>query len=187
MAVEIRSAPLEGEPPLESPRNPAGEPFHYCMLYNSATLVAWADSATELCDLLIEGYLEIPEEDLEEQAAQRALYAVGAQVRLQAAILAAADPARATEAERAVLSGSRDVPPEVEVWESPIPLVLVDAFYAPFTDRRRPLSRPRGDGAPGSNLIWLEFADELSFLMSLSAAGEIQMATADYAGMAAKQ
>lgn len=187
MAIEIRATPLPGEPWPEPPVNSEGMPFQHSMVFNGGTAVAWADSASELVGVLIAGYLDIPEADLEEQATQRACYAVGAQVRVQARILAAADAATATEEEMALLSGSRDTPPELDVWRCPIPLVLVDAFYEPYTEtRRRPVSEPRDGGAIGSNIIWLNFADEVQFLDSLVQAGEIARPPSDQAALSGR-
>ena len=62
------------------------------------------------------------------------------------------------------------------MWESIIPLVLVDAFYEPFSDLPRPVGRPRNGGAPDSNIIWLGFSDEVEFLLGLNRCGEIQLA-----------
>lgn len=179
MAIHVQAVPLPGEPEAPSPLNPEGEPYLYCMYFNGDTLAAFSDSATELCGLLIEGYLDIPEADLAEQAIQRTLFAVGAQVRAQANIMAEADYDLATPEELEVLLGSRDTPPEVEVWTCPIPLVLVEAFYAPFAGRPRPIGQPRGGGANDSNIIWLPFSDELEFLTGLHEVGEIQLATYD--------
>ena len=177
MAVQIHPVPPEGEPDLPTPLNAEGEPFQYCMIFNADTLMAFSDSATDLVDLLIEGYLDIPEEDLVEQAVVRTLFAVGAQVRTQASIMSGASAALATPAELALLNGSRDTPPRLGVWKSIIPLVLVDAFYEPFSDIVRPVGRPRGGGEPDSNIIWLSFADEVEFLSGLHRSGEIQLAT----------
>jgi len=177
MDVQVHPVPAEGEPDLPTPLNRDGEPFLYCMIFNADTVMAFSDSATVLVDLLIEGYLEIPEADVVEQATQRTMFAVGAQVRSQAAIVARANLALATPDERRMLGGSRDTPPQLTVWECPIPLVLVDAFYEPFSDSPRPVGRPRTGGERDSNVIWLSFVDEVEFLYGLHRAGEIQLAT----------
>lgn len=176
MTVRIVPTPAGWEPKLPTPLNSEGEPFLYCMIFNADTVMAFADSATELVDLLIAGYLDIPADNLVEQAIQRTLYAVGAQVRVQADILTRANLGLATPAELEVLRGSRDTPPRLAAWECPIPLVLVDAFYQPFTSVPRPVGLPRGGGAQDSNIIWLTFSDEVEFLHGLHTAGEIQLA-----------
>ncbi len=177
MAVQIHPVPAEGEPDLPTPLNADGEPFQYCMIFNADTVMAFSDSATELVDLIIEGYLDISEDDVVEQAIARTLFAVGAQVRTQASIMSRANAALATPEELAILNGSRDTPPRLAVWGSIIPLVLVDAFYQPFSDIPRPVGRPRDGGEPDSNIIWLSFADEVEFLTGLNRCGEIQLAT----------
>lgn len=179
MGVEVHPVPAEGEPDLPTPLNGDGEPFLYCMIFNADTVMAFSDSATALVDLLIDGYLEIPEPDVVEQATQRTMFAVGAQVRTQAAIVARANLSLATPEERTMLGGSRDTPPELTVWECPIPLVLVDAFYEPYSNSPRPVGRPRTGGERDSNIIWLSFVDEVEFLYGLHRAGEIQLATHD--------
>lgn len=181
MAIEIAAAPLPDQVWPPSPLNADGDPYQYCMVFNAATAVAWADSATELVGLLIDGYLDVPEADLEEQAIQRVLYSVGAQVRAQARILDEADLSVVSPEELATLEGDRDKPPAVEVWTCPVPLVLVDAFYAPYGDRARPRSEPRDGSEPGSNIIWLPHVDEVAFLTGLARIGEVTLASPDYA------
>ena len=65
------------------------------------------------------------------------------------------------------------VPPELEVWEADVPLVLVDVYYEPYGPLRRPVGRGRGRGERGSNIIWLSPVDEASLLQFLADAGVI--------------
>lgn len=171
--------------------NEHGEPFEFMMVFNQGEEMVFADTATELCSILIPGYLDIPDDEVVKHTTARILYAVKMQVRAQAAINMDFDLSVATDTERAILTGTRDTPPEVgERWECPIPLVLVEAFYAPFTDRPVPQAAPRDAGAavraarpdlpnPENNILWLGFADELDFLEGLTTLGVITVAVND--------
>ncbi len=147
------------------------------MIYDGLKYRAYADTATELCGLLIPGYAEL--EDDTEQAAARIHFAVGMQVQLQAAMASEADLEACSPAERELLLGPRHVPPAVASWEADVPPVLVDVFYEPLGELPRPAGRPRGGGEPDSNLIWLSPSDEVELLSSLHRAGLVVLAVAE--------
>ena len=165
-AVVIRNT-FGDAPPPPPPRKADGAAYRFEMIYDAGKYRAYADTVTELCEELIAGYSEIDDEVA--QAAARILYAVGAQVRLQAEIIVddVAAMATATPAERELLLGARHVPPELEVWEADLPLVLVATYYQPLGPLTRPVGRPRGGGPVDSNLIWLRPADEAELISSL--------------------
>jgi hypothetical protein len=155
-----------GDTPIPLPTKPDGSRFPFALTTPQSR--AYADSLTELIDALIPGYSALDDGTAN---LERLLYAVTTQVTLQARLntAASADTWRSLpDDQRGVLLSDRTQPPELELWEAPIPLVLVDTFYAPFTTRRR----------PNGNIVWLRPFDETEFLASLAEASLIGVATA---------
>ena len=175
MAVTTRN-PRDGVAP-QVPERPEGGLYRFEMIFDGGRFRAYADSATELCGQLIEGYGEL--ESQVAQAAARIQHAVRAQVLLQAAIVADADLASCSAGERATLVGPRHVPPAVAVWEADVPLVLVDVYYEPLGELPLPVGRPRGGGPERSNLVWLRPGDEAELLSSLAEAGVVVLSELD--------
>ena len=175
MAVVTRNPRADVAP--EVPQRPDGGLFRFEMIFDGGRYRAYADTATELCEQLIPGYAELADDV--SQAAARIQYAVRAQVHLQAAIVAEADLPGCSAEERELLLGPRHVPPVLETWEAEVPLVLVDTYYEPFGRLPQPQGRPRGDGAEGSNLIWLRPGDEAELLTSLADAGVLVLSELD--------
>ena len=64
---------------------------------------------------------------------------------------------------RQLLSTDRSNPPVVAAWDHPIPLVLIRNFYKPDGHIHRPV-RTLG---MEPNIVWLDSADDESFLLSL--------------------
>lgn len=159
------------------PRRPDGSLYRYEMIFGGFSARAYADSVTELCELLIAGYAEL-DEDVD-QATLRIQHAVRSQVQLQAEILSQHGMEGCTPAERALLVGSRHEPPAVAVWQPDVPLVLVDVYYEPLGPLPCPKGSPRGGGPEGSNLVWLRPGDEAALVESLAQAGFIVVSTAD--------
>ena len=58
---------------------------------------------------------------------------------------------------------------------SPVPLVLLDALYRPYTDRQAPISGIDGDVRDPSNILWLRTASADSYVQSLAHAGVVQL------------
>lgn len=77
---------------------------------------------------------------------------------------------------RAVLLGSSWDPPTVLEWAHPIPLVLLDVFYVPYTPRPAPHSTIDGDVAEPSNMLWLRPSSPAAYLRSLATAGVAKLA-----------
>ena len=61
-------------------------------------------------------------------------------------------------------------------WDPPVPLVLLEGMYRPYTDRLPPLSGIDGDVQDPSNIIWLRNAHPDTYVQSLAAAGVIDLA-----------
>lgn len=180
MTAVIMRNTREGEDPVQPPLHDDGTLYPYAMYFNGYKDVAFADTPEDLLDVLIQGYSDLEGEQARAKA--RILLAVSAQVALQAQINADVDPAAwdaLPDAQRDALTGPRYQQPHGwgdgelgDVWESTIPLVLVDTGYKPYTDIQVPISG-MGDVENPENMIWLRPADEWDFLVSLGAAGWI--------------
>lgn len=169
-AVVVRNPPGD-TPTAPAPRRPDGGLYRFEMIFDGLARRAYADSATELCHELIAGYTDLDNET--DQAAARIRYAVDTQVRLQAELVTNTQLADCTPNERDLLLGARHLPPQLDIWEADLPLVLVDTYYQPTGPLPRPTGRPRNGGTPDSNLIWLRPGDESELLASLAEAGVI--------------
>lgn len=182
MSVEVIRNSRAGDEAPVSPLHGDGSRYPYAMHFDGAKYVGFADTPAELLGLLIPDY-----ETLDPQEAQiaRIRLAIGAQVSVQARINAEADPAALaalSDAEREVLNGPRFEQPHGwgdadgmgDVWDSEIPLVLVDTGYAPYTDLDKPISGI-ADVLNPPNIIWLRPVDEWEFLESLANAGFIDL------------
>lgn len=191
MTVVINN-PRQGVTPPPAPRKADGTPYRYEMIFEGGNKRGYSDSISQLCELIIPGYRE--EDDNPDPVAKVALrlkYAVTIQVQLQAYLLSDAseeDLAATTPEEVALMEAPKDEPPHVEggVWQSPIPLVLVEGYYQPYTELPRPVGKPRSvqsnNAASGSeaeadsNLIWLNSLGETELLFSLHREGFIHLA-----------
>lgn len=149
-----------------APRGPTGAtavidaPF--AMLHNGGDDLSTADTRTELCAALIDGYT-----DLDDTAATQARirYTLDCQVRLQAHLVANhADPIDDDHLD--LLLGPRADQPVLTEWNHPVPLVCITSFYSPWADTP----------APTGNIIWLDPTDETTLLETLHATGVIAVA-----------
>jgi len=153
--------------PPEPPRKEDGSQFEFEMLADGGNSRVYADTPEELLGYLIPGYEAL---DGVEHLTSRILFANTAAVALQAYAVSEAD-VELPEEERRTLEAPRDVPPQVAVWESEVPLVLVTTYYQPQGDLPRPTGRALGIGEEGGNLIWLDPIGETELIFSLAQAG----------------
>lgn len=185
MATEIVQNTREGEAPPAPPTREDGTLYPYAMHFDGYKSVAFADTPEDLIGVLIPDYADLSTED--ERLTARILLAVTAQTAVQAQINASTEVDQPehwealSDAERQVLLGDRVEQPHGwgdgplgDVWESEIPLVLVETGYAPYTAYDRPLSA-EGDVEEPSNIIWLRPVDEWEFLRSLARAGYVSV------------
>jgi hypothetical protein len=177
MGVIVPNRPEAEERLLEPPRRPDGTFYRFEMIADGGWSRFYDDDPNALLNFLIPGYLGLNESD---QLEARIRHAVDLQVRLQARINDFYNDARRTPDEHALLTGPRHIQPSVDEWISPIPLVLVDAFYIPFSEQPSPLS-VAGDVLLTPNLWWLRPArSPMDYLMSLHEVGLIELhASAD--------
>ena len=172
------------DPPPEPPPSKTGQPYRYELTYDGDHRRAYAETLTELCSALIEGYdpeaitqrlvdEDVPDTQLEtlvtgELDELRIVHAVGVQVRLQAAINAHAPIDQLPPDQRQLLRNDRVTQPSIDHWDSEIPLVLSAHDYQPDGD----MPRPTGE------IIWLDPRDESTYLSTLEAAGVVRIAEA---------
>jgi len=157
------------------PARPDGTPWPLLLVHGSD--MTGADTAGELLALLIPGYDRIADDDAghDEALWRRYESAVATAGELQETLIATAslrsdfDAARAGEAGLTALLADKTVPCEIPQWRHPVPLVLIDTDYEPFTPRPRPEGR----------VIYLRPAQEHDYLASLAEAGLIQYLVAD--------
>lgn len=169
--IELAEAP-------DSPVKVGGGQYRYEMIVEDGKRRVYGDSPEELLGYFIPGYQKLTDEVARTTA--RLLYAVSVQVALQALVLSGTEIVLGltpTSEERAILEAPRDVPPQVTVWESEIPLVLVGSYYQPDGDLPRPtgLLGEEGNEEP-YNLIWLDPSGDMPFLLSLHRAGWLNLA-----------
>lgn len=172
-AVVIRNS-REGGDPVTPPLRDDGALYLYCMYFDGFKYAAFADDPLDLLDALIPGYSGMDEQ---QQQIAKITYAIGAQRAVQAQIVADLDPEAwnaLTSEEQTVLIAPRFQQPSVDFWNPPVPLVLVDTGYAPYTNLDRPISGI-ADVANPPNIIWLQPRDDWDFLNSLSSAGFIAL------------
>jgi hypothetical protein len=160
MTVKIPNS-TGGGPPPDPPARPDGQPYAYELV--APAWRGYADTFTGLASLLIDGYGGLGGEDARQEARLR--YAADVQVPVQAALAQGADLGACSDTEKQALLGARDKPPAVGSWTSPVPLVLVTAFYQPAGD----LAWPRASG-PGK-VIWIDPSSDETLLVSLHEAG----------------
>lgn len=176
----VRNPRAAAEQEPEVPLHADGSRYPFRMVYDRGERIGYADTPVDLMDLLIPGYAALNEQD---QAVARIRHAVRVQVALQAEINANVDPeewAALSDVERKVLNGPRFEQPigwseDAEfgdVWESEIPLILVETGYEPWLARPKPVSGI-ADVINPPNIVWLRPQDEWEFLQSLSLAGDI--------------
>ena len=162
-STTIRQRPGSG-PPM-APVHADGTPYRYEMIHGGGVERTYANRFADLVAALIPGYAEI--QDPVELVRVRISYAVHVQVGTQASINVGMGTADCSAREREVLSGDRAVPPVVAEWRAPVPLILLDCFYAPVTDVPRPVAV-----APGE-ILWLRPATDADLLLSLAELGAI--------------
>ncbi|GAB48185.1 hypothetical protein [Mobilicoccus pelagius] len=153
-------------------RSDGSEWSHVLTLRDGSSV--YADTAEEVLEEVIEGWVEMPEdarhEALVAHASQAALEAQ--QQRIDAAVAAGtidrADPddrglVEILEADKraSLLLELPDAPGEQAEWLAPVELVLLTSSYA-----------PHGEHPPiGGRVCWLDPLDPVAYLRSLRAAG----------------
>jgi hypothetical protein len=138
------------------------------MVHDGGRRRTFADEPVELMAALVPGYAG--PEDPVAAARARIQHAVRTQVVTQAVINVETGDAGCTPEQLDVLYGDRTRQPEPAEWSAPVPLVLVDCFYAPIT------GTPPPRAVPPAEIRWLRTRTEWDYLRSLSRLGVIVLA-----------
>lgn len=159
------------------------------MYLNNFTDVAFADEQADLIEILIPGYSAMSEED---QAFYRIRLAQSAAAQIQAEVLASmtiddqpdgsylgtledGTQLRIAPEQWATLVAPRSLAqPRADWWTCPVPLVVVETSYEPFTTVPRPASGLSDGTAHADNLWWVRPAEDEDFLLSLHEIGYIR-------------
>lgn len=162
----------------------SGEPYSYRMFFDNNSRIADADSLDDLVDVILPGYLMASEED---QSKMRLDYAIGREIDFRTHVLSRMSPGEfsdlldwereyllSTYATTLTWEDENDTFPRV--WSSDVPLVLINAFYAPYGEVTRPLSK-YGDFDLTPNTLWFNVESDISFLDSLMRMGIITYGT----------
>jgi hypothetical protein len=170
MGIAIPNLSIAEAGDIEVPVRAPGTPYEYEMICDNGWTRFYGENTASLLGHLIPGYETLSEYD---QAVARIQHAINTQTGLQAALLVALSDTERTDAEQAILTADRRTQPHIELWSCDIPLVLIDAFYAPYTTIVRPVSAQHAElDAP--NVWWLNpGAGEHPYLISLANAGVI--------------
>ena len=167
--VDRAAVPDSVPAPAAVPLRADGTPYRFEMIHAAGTRHTYADESAELISALIPGYRGAAADPVG-AAAARIAHATHLQVTVQAAINLEFGLDGCSAGQRALLCGGRSVPPAPALWTAPVPLVLVDCYYAPVGFVPRPLAE-----APGE-IRWLRPSTELAHLRSLADLGVIALA-----------
>ncbi|MFD3997611.1 hypothetical protein [Streptomyces sp. NPDC058548] len=160
----------EGEQPTP-PMRADGTPYRYELAYDGGSRRAYADEFAALTAVLIPGYEELADEPARHAARVREAGAVRAV--LQAQLIAHYGSAGCTPDQLAVLNSGELPLPALRGWHSPVPLVLV---AGPGTAAAGAvLPQPEEGGV----VLWLDPADDESYLDSLSDLQVVMLAERD--------
>lgn len=146
------------------PRRPDGEHYRYEMICDQGLTRLYDDSITGFLSHIIPGYTRFDEK---ERLTARIRHAIEVQAILQSQLNLFFREIIQTPDEEALLNSPKHVQPTIESWGCQVPLVLIDAFYFPYSLAPRPYSEIE-DVAMPSNIWWLRPAeDEMTYLISL--------------------
>ncbi len=167
-----------------NPANPDGGSFYYCVVMPDGEDYLYADSLTDVLAYLIPSYLELDEED---KAVERIRLAGSIATTMQAVILSALPQETVSSEEWAILIAPKLGPKvaRADWWGSPIPLIVVETSYVPYTSSSRPASAT-SEGHKADNLWWVRPTDDDNLVISLHEIGylhileNIDMETEEY-------
>ncbi|MEV6536783.1 hypothetical protein AB0M86_45755 [Streptomyces sp. NPDC051639] len=162
--VQNRAGRSPGPPPLRQD----GTFYRFEMVHDGGNRRTFGDQPADLLAALVPGYLGLA--DPVAAARARIQHAVRTQVLVQAAINVEAGEAGCTREQLEVLGGDRTRQPEVTEWSAPVPLVLIDCFYAGITET--PVPEPISP----AEIWWLRTRTEWDYLRSLARLGVIVLA-----------
>ena len=149
---------------LAIPTRPDGKHYLYEMIYNKDGTRLYDDTIIGFLTHLIPGYKDFNQE---EKLKSRIQHAINIQINLQSQINLFFNNSHKTLEEEMILKNPNHLQPIVQGWSCQIPLVIIDAFYFPYSPTPRPYSEIEDIAIP-SNLWWLRPAEgEMEYLLSL--------------------
>lgn len=158
-----------------APLTPAGLPYQYRWVdHDHGGDLVYAETADDLLDEWIPGYRDAEPSG---RALLRAEHAVRIRDALVAHLLVDAETRgiNLTPEQEAILLTDLDQMPDIPIWDSPVPLVLLEGMYRPYTDRLPPLSGIDGDVRDPTSIIWLRNAHPDGYVQSLAEGGIINL------------
>jgi|GEM_PF-3564477 len=159
-----------------APLTPTGSPYQLRWVdHDHGGDLVYAETADDLLGHWLPGYATA---DPAGRALLRAQHAVQIRDSLVAQLLGDAETngITLTPEQEAILLADLDQMPAITRWDPPVPLVLLDGMYRPYTNRLPPISGIDGDVQNPSNIIWLRNAHPDTYLRSLAEAGVIDLA-----------
>lgn len=173
MAILVRNvSSAQRADALHVPTRTDGSFYRYELICDGGWSRVYDDSTEGLMDHLCPGYLRMSADG---RLAARIRHAVDAQVRVQAQLNSFFHASPRTKSEEEVLNSSRDVQPSLSQWDCAVPLVVVDAFYAPYTDVPAPISGIADVAMPPNLWMLHPAAGELEYLRSLHEASFLDL------------
>lgn len=160
-------------PELDIPEHPEGEPWVHILEHGGAhgDEITYADTAAEALAVLISGYGDIPDDDIEEAEIARFEHAAQVASVVQAHVVQRAIEKAEFSLEDAdedtLTALMTDKTRAISVdgaWSREIPLILVDLNYAPYSPHP----------VPTGNVVLLSAHNEVDYLTSLSALGMVR-------------
>lgn len=163
MGAVVRNVSVSGSNPTVIPTRENGSFYTFEMVTNGGWSRCYDDSPENLLEFLIPGYTVLLGR---ERLQARIQHAVKQQSRLQTRLNSVFSTEPRSPREQKILAGARYRQPMITEWECATPLVLIDAFYYPYTETFSPVSVPPDSAVP--NLWWLRPAQsDLEYLKSL--------------------
>lgn len=159
---------------LVAPTRPDGGPWRFDLRRRDATHVL-ADDPEDLLEAMLPGYLARARVDRFRARVEHAVV-VATQLRAEHLAQARAGGVELAPAERDEMLRSPRQPAGVDVWGSPVPLVLLAVHYRPYTDLDAPTSALDPGAVDPRNLRWLRPGHPEAYLRSLAVAGAISLA-----------
>lgn len=165
MSVLIRNVSVADDlSTMQIPLKEDGTYYRYEMICDGGWSRLYDDSVEGLIEYMIPGYST---KSRQEKLELRIQHALDMQVFLQSQLNMFYEATDVRITEKQILVSPRNVQPQIEVWNCLIPLVLVDAFYAPYTDNKAPISG-LSNYNESENIWWLKPAEgEMEYLKSL--------------------
>ena len=155
-----------------APLTPDGHPYRLCWTDVDRGEMVFAETAEDLLAVWIPGYAEA---DQPARALLRAKHAADLADGLAARLVVEAEESGTplSAEQEAIVLADLDKIPDIARWDSPVPLVLLEGMYRPFTDRYAPISGIDGDVREPCNIIWLRHAYPEEYVASLARAGMV--------------